>query len=163
MREVMTKRKRLYILLLSCVLLQVVIMRYIRWAPDLILVAVVFAGIFYGFRKGFEIGLAAGFLRGMLSSGTITADVFIFSGIGLISALLAHMFYRQNPVMQVATITVAVFAMVLFHTLYLNFVHSNDVRATAVFVGSWRPITATICFSPFLFAFLKRLFRIDTT
>ncbi len=158
----MDTRKYLYSLLVSSVLIQVTATKYFACFPDLIIAAVVFTGIFYGLGRGFELGLAAGILRGIFSAETISVDVLILPAVGMISALLARMVYRHNPFVQLVITFVAVFMTVLFHTVYLNLIYGNDLNYLSVFAKSWRPIAATVFFSPFLFAFLKRSLKVES-
>ena len=157
----MIYRKYLYILLLFATMLQVVIMKYFVWFPDLILIIVVFAGIFYGFKAGFEMGLVAGILRGIFSAGTISVDLFVFASVGILSALLARMLYRQNPLVQIVIMTIALFTAVLLHTVYLNSLYGNDLKTAVVFLKSWPVVISTIGISTLVFLLLKKTFNVE--
>jgi len=153
----MKNRVHLYILLVISVLVQVVLMKHAVWVPDIILIMVVFAGIFLGVAEGLGFGLAAGFLRGCFSVQTFPLDIFLFPIIGLISAMLARMFYRQNPAAQVFITMVALAVVVTAHTLYLNAVACNDVGLGHVFLMSWRPFLVTVLVSPPAFLALQKV------
>ncbi len=157
----MRTRVYLYSLLIVSVGVQVILMRRIVWFPDLILLMVIFTAIFRGGIEGAGFGLAAGFLRGCFSVGTLPLDIFLFPAVGAISARLTRMFYRQNPAAQVFTTVIAALIVVAAHTLYLNVTAGNDVKISFAFLSSWRSVIVTVLVSPFAFAFLKTLLRLE--
>jgi rod shape-determining protein MreD len=157
----MKTRLYLYGLLIISVAIQAVLVKRTVWFPDMILLMVVFAGVFRGGIEGLEFGLAAGLLRGCFSVGTLPLDIFLFPAVGAISAGLTRMFYRQNPAAQIFTTVIAVFIVVVAHTLYLNITGGNDVEIPFVFRASWKHLAVTVLVSPFVFAFLKESLRLE--
>lgn len=153
----MRKRIFLYSLLVTFVLTQVVLMKCVTWFPDIILLIVVFTGVFWGGVEGLGVGFAAGFLRGCFSIGTLPVDILVFSAVGVISWLLAKMFYHQNPVVQIVITIVALLIVVISHTVYLNVISGNNVSLPLVLLASRMSLTVTVFISPVVFSFLKGL------
>jgi len=144
-------------LLVVCVLVQVILMRDAAWFPDIILIMVVFTGIFRGGTEALALGIVAGLLRGSFSVGTLPLDILIFPLVGVMSAALARMFYRQNPAIQVLITSAALAAVVAAHTLYLNVVSGNDVALSFVFMNSLWTLALTVILSPLIFLMLRPL------
>ena len=154
-------RKRLYFSLIIVVLIQAMLMRRIFWFPDLVLLTVVFAGIFRGNLEGVCTGFVAGFLRGCFSVNMLGLDIFLFPFIGIMSAMMPRMFYRQNPAAQMFTVLITMVTAITAHTLYLNFVGGNDITVSSVLLRSWKCLAVTIMVSPLFFMFLKSLLRME--
>ena len=157
----MKTRIYLYVLLIVSVMVQAVLLKHVAWFPDIILLVVVFTGIFRGGIEGLELGLVAGFFRGCFSVGTLPLDILLFPAVGAISSMSTRMFYRQNPATQIFTTMVAAITVVIAHTLYLNMTGGNDVGIPFVFLASWKCLAVTVFVSPFVFAFLKELLRLE--
>ena len=153
-------RLSLYVLLVSFVFIQIVLMKYAPWFPDIILLMVVFTGIFRGSAEGAALGLAAGFFRGCFSVGTIAPDIFLFPAVGAMSSELAGRFYRHNAAAQMLITAGSILTVVVSHTLYLNFTSGNDASVFFVILTSWKYLATTVFISPFLFAFLKKTLRL---
>ena len=159
----MTKTKTriyLYSLLVISVLVQIVFMRNLNWFPDIILLMVVFTGIFLGPSQGAVFGSIAGLLRGTFSHGTVVADIFLFSLLGLLASILTRKFYRQNPIFQIVVTFVASILVIAAHTLYLNYISENDLTVSFVVLSSKVHLAVTVLISPFIFILLKRILRV---
>ena len=153
----MKVRLILYVLLVLFVFMQITLMKYVPWVPDIILLMVVFAGIFRGGVEGAGVGLAAGLLRGCFSVGTSLLDIFLFPAVGVMSSLLAGVLYWQNPFSQMFITAAAAFMVIAGHAFYLNFSGGNDVGVFFPVMTSWKCVLSTVCVAPFLFAFLKKI------
>lgn len=156
----MKTRLSLYILLVLFVFTQIVLMKYVPWFPDIILLIVVFTGIFRGSVEGAALGLAAGFFRGCFSVDTLVLDIFLFPVVGVMSSVMAGRFYRQNPAAQMLITAGAILGVAVSHILYLNFISSNDASVFLVILTSWKCLVTTVFISPFLFALLKKTLRL---
>ena len=126
--------------------------------PDLMLLIVVFTAVFRGLPAGFRVGLVAGFLRGIFSVHMFPPDVVIFPVAALEAFLIAKMFYKQNPVVQMFIAAVAVVSVSVFKLLYLNAVFGNDLGINVIFAGNRQCIVFTIAAAPPVFLFLKKRF-----
>ena len=155
----MNVRKYVYwsLILILSVMLQVTVGWRLSWFPDISLIIVVFAGIFYGYKESAKAGLIVGFLRGIFSAGTLAVDVLLFPLAGLLSALLARMLYRQNPVVQGLITMAAIFSVVVCQIFYLNFTYGNDLNALIVFIRSWPMVSATVLSAPFMFLLFRKV------
>jgi len=151
----MKKRLYLYGILVLSVFLQVYAMKYLGVFPDGILLVVVFTGIFAGSSEGAVLGLVAGLLRGSFSPSTLGVDILLFPAVGAVSSLLARLFYRQNPTVQMFTAAVAFFLVVFVQTTYLNNLTGNEVSVFAMLLGSWKQFLLTVITVPFMFAGLR--------
>ncbi|MEA3489188.1 MAG: rod shape-determining protein MreD [Candidatus Omnitrophota bacterium] len=148
-------RWRSFICLIVCVLVQVALMRYVTFFPDVILLFVVFTGIFRGGTEAAVSGFLAGFLRGCFSVGTSALDIFLFPAVGILSSALGGKVYRQNPVAQIFIAAIAVVTVVIAHTIYLNVMTGSGIGIGFVFLNSWKTLVATVLVAPFFFVFLK--------
>ncbi len=157
----MKSRLSLHILIVLAVVVQVVVRKYIHWFPDVILILVVFAGVFRGASEGLLVGLITGFLRGCFSPYTFSVDLFLFPLVGVISAMLAIILYRQNLAVQVFVVLVAAFTVISGHVFYLNVVSGNNVAMPAVLFRSRPVILATAITAPLIFNVLRRLWYVE--
>ncbi|MGB2600483.1 MAG: rod shape-determining protein MreD [Candidatus Omnitrophota bacterium] len=155
------QRLYLYGLLFVALLAQVSFMGRAAWCPDLILLVVVFTGIFWGAKEGFTLGLVAGFLRGCFSPNMFPLDIILFSAVGAASAVMAKMFYRQNPSAQMFTAAVATLAVILAHTLYQNALSGNDIELSLVIYSSRRTLISTVFVAPLLFVPLQGWLKLE--
>ena len=114
-----------------------------------------------GGGEGAVLGLLAGFLRGSFSGSTIAVDIFLFPAVGGISFLLARLFYRQNPTVQMSTTAVAFFIVVFVHTVYFNNLTGNEISVFSMLLGSWKQFLATIITVPFMFAGLRMALHLE--
>jgi rod shape-determining protein MreD len=156
----MRERFYLYVFILFSVLLQVYALRHMPVFPDIILLVVVFSGIFFGRLEGALAGLAAGFLRGCLSVGTLPVDLVVFPLAGYASSVLSSFFYRRNPAFQIFAASAGIFLVVSFHTMYFNAAGAS-LSMPHVFLKSWKTLAATVLLSPFIFAILVTLLRLE--
>lgn len=155
----MIKQLYLYALLMIAVTLQLVLMTRLSWAPDMILIMVVFAGAFRGAVDGFFVGLAAGVIRGLFSVDTLPIDIFLFPSVGVLSAGLARLFYPQNITNQVLITLVLAAAVIAAHTVYFNIIAKNDVSVLVTLFRSFWPVLTTVLISPFIFYALKAFWK----
>ena len=155
----MMKRLLLYAILVLAVTLQLLLMTKLSWAPDLILVMVVFAGAFRGAADGLFVGLAAGVIRGLFSVDTLPIDIFLFPSIGVLSAGLARLFYPQNIANQLLITLLLVAAVISAHTVYFNISAKNDVGVLGTLLGSSWTVMTTVLISPFVFYSLKAFWK----
>lgn len=157
----MRERLLIFCLIIISVFIQVVLAKYTRWTPDLILLMVIFTGVFRSPREAVTFGILAGFLRGIFSVGTFPVDILLFPILGAASFMLAEMFYRENLFTQIFITSLALFALAAAHISYFNIISGNDIRIPLVFLASWRTFFTTIIISPFIFHFLKNLSRLE--
>jgi len=136
----MIKQLYLYALLIFAVALQLVLMTKLSWAPDIMLIMVVFAGAFRGGVEGFFVGLAAGVIRGLFSVDTLPVDIFLFPSIGVLSAGLARLFYPQNIANQVLITLLLVIAVIAAHTVFFKIAAKNDVGVLRTLLGASGPL-----------------------
>ncbi|MFH1305828.1 MAG: hypothetical protein ABIH74_05465 [Candidatus Omnitrophota bacterium] len=156
----MRKKIWLYVLLLVCVPVQAVLMKHAGWVPDVMLIMVVFVGVFYGEVQGAGFGLTAGFFRWCFSATAFPLGILIFPLIGAASSKLPGVFYRQNPIMQMFTVMIALFAVVAAQTFYLSVLSGNDAGMFSVISENIRQLALTVFVSPLVFAFLKVMLRV---
>ncbi|MCK4851916.1 MAG: hypothetical protein KAS86_02270 [Candidatus Omnitrophica bacterium] len=147
----------LYVLLLVSLSVQICPAGYSVWAPDVVLLLVVFTATLRGLAAGLRIGLVAGFLRGVFSACMFPLDIVLYPAVGMVSALMSGMLYGQSPVVQIFITGIAVFLSNAAHVLYLNALSGNDIAVSFVLVGNWRGIVVTMISAPFVFLFLKKL------
>ncbi|MBD3380365.1 MAG: hypothetical protein GF408_07900 [Candidatus Omnitrophica bacterium] len=124
------------------------------WFPDLVLIAVVFAGIVGGKIEGMVTGLAAGLLRGCFSPETFYADLFIFPAVGFASSVLAGKLFRFNPLVQMLLTVLMLFIVVTVHTSYIHSASGEGAAIASVLGKSWRVVVATAFASPIVFGVL---------
>ena len=152
-------RLYLYALLVVSVLIQAYSLKFFSVFPDVIILLTVFTGMFFGAGEGLILGIFAGLLRGSFSQGTILIDVVVFPIVGLLSSVLAKMFYHKNPAFQIFTALVSVFVVVSFQTVYLNYTGGNDIELFYVFFKSWPSLLLTILGAPVFFALVETLIK----
>ncbi|MFH1395360.1 MAG: hypothetical protein ABIH09_04305 [Candidatus Omnitrophota bacterium] len=156
----MKKNLALYISMLSCIFVQVFLMRRVLWFPDIILLMVVFAGIFLDVFDAVIFGITAGFFSACFSVDMMIPGIIIFPISALASALLAKMFYKQNFAVQ-SLISFAVIILVIgLQTCYFNVVLHNTLELVLPVSANWKQVVVTVLFSPIFFMFLKIVLRI---
>lgn len=157
----MKKIVPVYLLLIVAVILQVSAAGRMSWMPDIILLMVVFEGMFRSGPEAVVFALVAGLVRGSLSFGTFSADIFTFPVIGAMGFLEGRIFYRYNPVAQILITTIAVCLVVFVHVLCLRTSEGYSAGFFTVLAYSWKPIMATIVSAPGLFFLLSRMFHLE--
>ncbi|MDP8259283.1 MAG: rod shape-determining protein MreD [Candidatus Aadella gelida] len=157
----MKKIIQVYLLLIIAFILQVSAAGQISWMPDLILLMVVFEGMFRSGPEAVVFALVAGAIRGSLSFGTFSADIFTFPIIGAMGFLEGRIFYRYNPVAQVLITTIAVCLVVFIHVLCLKTSEGRCAGFFTVLTYNWKPLLVTIVSAPGLFFLLSRMFHLE--
>lgn len=157
----MKKSIYLYIFLAAFLIAQLALSKRILIFPDLVLIIVVFAGVFLDRSEALAFSLSAGFLRGCFSPETLPVDILLFPAVALLSSVLTKMFYRQNPAAQVFLTMTAALIVVSAHTLFLNMITGNSIGISSALLSSWKSLLVTILASPFIFAFLKGLLKLE--
>ncbi len=156
----MRKKLNLFIFLLGCIFVQIFLGRNFSFFPEVIVLTVVFAGIFFGANFAAWFGAIAGFLRGCFSCAPLFLDVFLFFAIGILSSFLANKFYKYSPAVQAFISALAMFVIILGHTLYFNFVCGSSVNILSLAAENWKMIGITILFSPIFFIGIEKIVKI---
>ena len=111
----------LILTILALLTLQVTILPLIkvqRVRPDLLLIAVCFAGLQWGPWFGLGVGVSCGLLKDCFSQGLMGGYGFCFGLLGLIVGCLGKQLYRERPLTQAAlTFLVSMLSFFLYYFL----------------------------------------------
>lgn len=129
--------------------------------PDLIMLIVIFTGIFYGAVDGAILGLIAGFLRGVFSPSTFEADIFIFSFVGFMAAILASMFYKNRPLSQMFITGVLFFAVIYLQITFVSIKGENPISLHSAILAGWNMMVLTVVIAPVFFAIFAAALDIE--
>ncbi|HNX90980.1 MAG TPA: rod shape-determining protein MreD [Candidatus Omnitrophota bacterium] len=158
------ERQNIFVLslvLFTALFIQVHVLRYYSWLPDLVLLVVVFAGVHGGSSYGLIAGFAGGIARGLFSVYLLPIDVFVFPTIGIIAAVVSRMFNKDSAVTQLLVTAAAMFFLIFAHIMYLKVVSDNNLMLAASYAKSWKSIIVTVIVAPFVYSILKEFWRID--
>jgi len=151
----------IYFLLVLSVIVQVTVGSRSPWAPDIILLMVVFEGIFRSGAEAIIFAFIAGFIRGSLSFGTIQVDVFIFPIIGAIGFLEGRIFYRHNPIAQALITAIAISVVMAAHMFCLKNMGGDSAGMFTVSVYDWKTLLGTVISAPVFFFLLSKLLQME--
>ena len=100
----MKKIAGLYFLLAVFCAGQVTVFKSFAWAPDAVILLVVFVGIFRKEKEAVMFAFVAGLFRASLSHGTGMIDAVVFPLLaGTIGFLQGRVLQRENPIVQALT------------------------------------------------------------
>ena len=151
----MRKTLLLFLILVVSVAIQAAFLSHFVWAPDIVLIIVLFAGIFLRLQTGLWVALAAGFLRGCFSPDALFLNMMMFPLLAVSAGAFAGAFYKHDPGIQLFTVAMATVIMILAHTFYVSRMADNAVNLSYLLrVNIWH-IATTVIISPLIFLLLK--------
>ncbi|MBD3296607.1 MAG: hypothetical protein GF392_04500 [Candidatus Omnitrophica bacterium] len=138
-----------------------VFMKDLPWAPDLLLLIVVFAGIFRKLPEAVAAGLAVGALKACFQTVPVMVNLFLFPAAAMISAMFSKMFFRGNPIIHFVCTACAYVFILWGQTFYMKGVHGSYISTGTILSYMWPNIAVTSLLAPILFHVLKGLSAVE--
>jgi rod shape-determining protein MreD len=157
----MKQRIILALLLLVAWVVQMVFLKGLPWAPDLLLLMVVFAGIFREFPEAVAAGLVVGALKGFIQTVPVVVNLLLFPVAGMISAMFSKMFFRGNPVIHFIATACAYVFILWGQTSYMKGVHGSYISTGTILSYMWPNIAITSLLAPVLFYLVRGLSAVE--